>query len=64
LTASSNKIILFSMKNSTPKKPATFTLPADLIDRLKAWRARQKMPPPQNAVVAEAIAKFLDENGG
>lgn len=50
------------MNTKRHKQMVTLTLDPDLIERLKAWIARQDLPPPQNAVVARAITKFLDEN--
>jgi hypothetical protein len=44
------------------KQMVTLTLDPELIERLKAWIARQDFPPAQNAVIAKAIEKFLDEN--
>jgi predicted transcriptional regulator len=44
------------------KQMITLTLDPDLVERLKAWIARQRLPPAQNAVVALAIEEFLDRN--
>jgi hypothetical protein len=53
------------MKDMARKKQmVTLTIEPELVERLKAWIARQDFPPPQNAVVAKAIEKFLDENRG
>ena len=46
------------------KKMVTLTLDPKVVDRLKAWIARQEMPPAQNAVIARAITSYLDEVGG
>jgi hypothetical protein len=52
------------MDMARKKQMVTLTLDPELVERLKAWIARQDFPPAQNAVVAKAIEKFLDENGG
>ncbi|MBW3097823.1 hypothetical protein, partial [Pseudohoeflea coraliihabitans] len=49
---------------SKMRQPYTLTLEPELVERLKAWIARQDFPPAQNAVVARAIEKYLEENGG
>lgn len=43
------------------KTMITLTLEPELVGRLKAWVARQRVPPAQNAVIALALTKFLDE---
>jgi hypothetical protein len=50
------------MEPKRRKQVVTFTLDPELVERLKAWIAKQDLPPPQNAVVARAITKFLDED--
>ncbi len=50
------------MRAKRQKQVVTLTLDPDLVERLKAWIAKQELPPPQNAVVARAITKFLDED--
>ena len=50
------------MRAKRQKQVVTLTLDPDLVERLKAWIISQDLPPPQNAVVARAIVKFLDEN--
>jgi predicted transcriptional regulator len=40
----------------------TLTLKPELVQRLKAWIAAQRLPPAQNAVVELAIEEFLDRN--
>lgn len=46
------------------KQMVSLTLDPELVERLKAWIARQDFPPAQNAVIAKAVEKFLDENDG
>lgn len=46
------------------KQMVTLTLDPELVERLKAWIAKQDFPPAQNAVIAKAVEKFLDENDG
>lgn len=46
------------------KQMVSLTLDPELVARLKAWIDRQDFPPNQNAVVAKAIEKFLEENDG
>jgi len=46
------------------KKMVSLTLEPELLERLKAWIARQEYPPAQNAVITKALEKYLDENGG
>jgi hypothetical protein len=50
------------MDMARKKQMITLTLDPDLVERLKAWIARQRLPPAQNAVVALAIEEFLDRN--
>jgi hypothetical protein len=44
------------------KQMVTLTLKPELVERLKAWIAQQRLPPAQNAVVELAIEEFLDRN--
>lgn len=46
------------------KQMVTLTLDPELVERLKAWIAKQDFPPAQNAVIAKSVEKFLDENDG
>ena len=50
------------MAKKRKKQPITVTLDPDLIKRVKTWIAAQKLPPPQNVVVEQALEKFLFEN--
>lgn len=50
------------MDMARKKQMITLTLDPELIERLKAWIARQEFPPAQNAVIAKAIEKFLDDS--
>lgn len=52
------------MRTKRQKQVVTLTLDPELVERLKAWIAKQELSPPQNAVVARAITKFLDEDEG
>jgi hypothetical protein len=51
-----------TMDMARKKQMITLTLDPELVERLKAWIARQEFPPAQNAVIAKAIERFLDEN--
>jgi hypothetical protein len=50
------------MNTTRHKQVVTMTLSRDVVDRLKAWIAKQDIRHPQNAVVEKAITKFLDEH--
>jgi hypothetical protein len=50
------------MDMARKKQMVTLTLDPELIERLKAWIGRQEFPPAQNAVIAKAIERFLDDN--
>ena len=51
-----------TMDMARKKQMVTLTLDPELVERLKAWIGRQEFPPAQNAVIAKAIERFLDEN--
>lgn len=53
-----------TMKTKRTKQMVTFTLEPALIEQLKAWIAKQELPPPQNTVVALAIKEFLERRDG
>lgn len=52
------------MDMARKKTMVTMTLDPELVDRLKAWIAKQPFPPAQNQVVEKALQEFLDENDG
>ena len=52
------------MRANRQKQPVTWTLDPEIIERLKAWISRQEIRHPQNAVVEQALKRFLDEAEG
>lgn len=50
------------MDMARKKLMVTLTFEPELVERLKSWISKQRLPPAQNAVVALALTEFLDRN--
>ena len=50
------------MSTETGQEVLGVGVPTELLRRLDSWRERQVVQPARNAVIREAIEKFLEEH--